>query len=208
LSRHGRRVTLEQLADLVKRREQAATANAEPAREAADEDAALFRRAVAGATPIAAPERQRPMQPPLPPGPIQSFLDDYEVLSEIGADPSGHADFYDTGEEEAYLRPGVGTDVLRKLRRLEWKIQAEVSLRRLRQDEAHAALTAFLRECVDRGDRCVRVIHGKGIGSPNREPVLKRKVKSWLARRDEVLAFCQAPPQAGGGGALLVLLKG
>ena len=54
----------------------------------------------------------------------------------------------------------------------------------------------------------MRVIHGKGIGSKNREPVLKTKVKHWLTRREEVLAYCQARPADGGSGALVVLLKG
>jgi DNA-nicking Smr family endonuclease len=73
--------------------------------------------------------------------------------------------------------------------------------------EAAASVAAFLRRCLARGVRCVRIVHGKGLGSRNREPVLKGKVRKWLAMRDEVLAFCQAPPSDGGGGAVLVLLK-
>ena len=56
--------------------------------------------------------------------------------------------------------------------------------------------------------RCVRVIHGKGLTSPNREPILKGKVRRWLARWDDVLAYCEAPRHAGGGGAVIVLLRG
>ncbi|HEX7233924.1 MAG TPA: Smr/MutS family protein, partial [Nitrosospira sp.] len=56
--------------------------------------------------------------------------------------------------------------------------------------------------------RCIRVIHGKGLSSRNGEPVLKARVGSWLSQRDEVLAFCQAKPEDGGSGAVLVLLKG
>jgi DNA-nicking Smr family endonuclease len=56
--------------------------------------------------------------------------------------------------------------------------------------------------------RCVRIVHGKGLGSRNREPVLKGKLRKWLALRDEVLAFCQAPAAEGGSGAALVLLRG
>jgi len=54
----------------------------------------------------------------------------------------------------------------------------------------------------------VRVIHGKGLGSKNREPVLKTKVRLWLTQREEVLAYCQARPVDGGSGALVVLLRG
>jgi DNA-nicking Smr family endonuclease len=120
---------------------------------------------------------------------------------------SPHADGADSSDAQAHLRPGMGPDVLRRLRRLEWRIDNELSVRRLTQAQAHEALDVFLRECLERGDRCVRVVHGKGVQSPNREPVLKGKVRAWLAQRDEVLAFCEAAPAEGGSGALLVLLK-
>jgi DNA-nicking Smr family endonuclease len=68
-------------------------------------------------------------------------------------------------------------------------------------------LAEFLGGCLKRGLRCVRVVHGKGLRSPGREPVLKRKAQQWLAQRDDVLAFCEAPKDQGGSGALLVLLK-
>ncbi len=85
--------------------------------------------------------------------------------------------------------------------------QAQLDLHGMRTDEAREALADFLRNATRRGLRCVRVIHGKGLGSLNRQPVLKEKVMRWLTQRQEVIAFCQAPPFAGGGGALLVLLK-
>ena len=75
-------------------------------------------------------------------------------------------------------------------------------------DEAHDALSDFIVEARQRGYRCVRAIHGKGLTSPNREPVLKGRVRKWLAHWDEVLAYCEAPPNAGGGGAVLILLRG
>jgi DNA-nicking Smr family endonuclease len=206
MGRKGSRASLDQLGELLKRRAPA-PASARPTAAPRDDDAALFRRAVGDAQPLAVPQRHQPPHPRVPPVPVQSHLDDHAVLAEIAGDPSARDDFFDTGEEEAYLRPGMGPDVLRRLRRLQWTIQAELSVRRMTQDEAREALAAFLRECLDRGLRCVRVVHGKGMQSPNREPVLKRRVKVWLARRDEVLAFCQAPPAAGGGGALIVLLK-
>lgn len=207
MGRRGPRDTLDKLGDLL-RRQSARTTPPRPGPVRDENDAALFRQAVQDVAPLAVPERHVPPHRRLPPIPVQSHLDDYSVLAEIGADPAARDDFFDTGEEEAYLRPGMGPDVLRKLRRLEWTIQAELSVRRLTQDEARAALSEFLKECADRGQRCVRIVHGKGLQSPNREPVLKRKVKVWLARKQEVLAFCQAPPAAGGGGALIVLLKG
>jgi DNA-nicking Smr family endonuclease len=207
MGRRGSRGSLDQLGELLKRRaSQPPSPSASPRRHDAD-DTELFRRAVRDAQPLAPPQRHQPPQPRIAPPPVRSHPDDHAVLADIGHAPYWREDAFGVGEEETHLRPGVGPDVLRKLRRLEWSIQAELSVRRLTRDEAHEALAVFLRECLDRGLRCVRIIHGKGHHSPNREPVLKREVKSWLARNDEVLAFCHAPPAAGGGGALMVLLK-
>jgi DNA-nicking Smr family endonuclease len=86
-------------------------------------------------------------------------------------------------------------------------IQDQLDLHGHRVDEARLALGQFVREAWRRGLRCVRVIHGKGLGSKDREPVLKSRVRRWLAQRDEVLAFCQARPAEGGAGALVVLLR-
>jgi hypothetical protein len=102
----------------------------------------------------------------------------------------------------------LGTDVLGKLRRGHWSLQAELDLHGLTSDEARDALADFLYEARQRGFRCVRVVHGKGLTSPNREPVLKGKVRKWLAHLDDVLAYSEAPRHAGGGGAVLILLKG
>ena len=98
--------------------------------------------------------------------------------------------------------------MLSKLRRGQWTVQAELDLHGHDSDEAHDALADFLDEARGVGMRCVRVIHGKGMSSPNREPVLKGKVRRWLQRWDDVLAYCEAPRHAGGGGAVIVLLRG
>jgi DNA-nicking Smr family endonuclease len=97
--------------------------------------------------------------------------------------------------------------VLVRLRRGHWSVQGELDLHRLTSSEAHDALADFLFDARGRGLRCVRVIHGKGLSSPNREPVLKSKVRRWLSQWDEVLAYCEAPRHGGGGGAVIVLLK-
>jgi len=98
--------------------------------------------------------------------------------------------------------------VLRRLRRGHWVIQEELDLHGLTVNEAHALLSSFLNQCVRRGLRCVRIVHGKGLRSKNREPVLKRKVAGWLIQREEILAYCQARQADGGSGAVVVLLKG
>jgi DNA-nicking Smr family endonuclease len=87
-------------------------------------------------------------------------------------------------------------------------VQGELDLHGHTTIEAHDALADFLEESRQRGARCVRVIHGKGLTSPHREPVLKGKVRTWLSRWNDVLAYSEAPPNSGGGGAVLVLLRG
>ena len=116
-------------------------------------------------------------------------------------------DNQDANETLSYLRVGMAQDTLRKLRRGHWAIQSELDMHGMTSDEARLNLVAFLTECQHHGLRCVRVIHGKGLSSKNAEPVLKIKVKNWLMQRVEVLAFCQAKPNDGGGGAAIVLLK-
>ena len=142
----------------------------------------------------------------------QRLADDADALaaSKFGAEPA--PDTWEIGQEleagQTYVRRGLGTDVLARLRRGHWSVQGEIDLHGHTTDEAHDALADFLDEARQRGYRCVRVIHGKGLQSRNREPVLKGKVRHWLTRWDEVLAYCEAPPHAGGGGAVLILLRG
>lgn len=113
----------------------------------------------------------------------------------------------EAGDVWSYRRPGISLQALRRLRRGYWKIQDNLDLHGLTRDEARQELSAFMDDCIQKKFRCVRVIHGKGLGSKNREPVLKTKVGNWLMQRADVLAFCQAKPEAGGGGAILILLK-
>ena len=86
-------------------------------------------------------------------------------------------------------------------------MQDSIDLHGMNRVSAAEAVAEFLRSSAARSLRCVRIVHGKGRGSLNREPVLKAMLRKWLPRRDEVLGFCQAPAAHGGGGALLVLLR-
>jgi DNA-nicking Smr family endonuclease len=113
----------------------------------------------------------------------------------------------DTEADASYIRPGLSRQTLRRLRRGDWHTQAELDLHGLTKLEAKHELVDFLHECGRRGVRCIRIIHGKGLGSRNREPVLRHHVRHWLPQRDEVLAFVQARPVDGGSGAVMVLLK-
>ena len=105
------------------------------------------------------------------------------------------------------MRDGLARQVLRKLRRGHWVVELSLDLHGMNRIEAALSVAEFLRRCALKRARCIRIVHGKGLGSRNREPVLKGKLRGWLSVRDEVLAFCQAPATQGGGGAVLVLLK-
>ena len=121
--------------------------------------------------------------------------------------PISLQDRLEGGDEPTYLRTGLALSILRDLRRGRWVIQDEIDLHGLNRDEARALLSGFLSEALKQGIRCIRVIHGKGLGSPGREAVLRKLVRGWLAQRIEILAYCQAKPQDGGEGALVVLLN-
>ena len=141
-----------------------------------------------------------------PPIPVQHQLDELAVMREAISDGFDVESLLDTDEALSFRRPGMGPDVVRKLRRGGWSIQRQLDLHGLRREDARDALSAFIREAHKAGVRCVRVVHGKGLGSPGKTPVLKGRVQSWLIQKNEVIAFVQARPAEGGAGALVVLL--
>jgi DNA-nicking Smr family endonuclease len=166
----------------------------------------LFSRAI-GATQPLRRKAAVPLAPEPPaPIPVQHQLDEQRVLRESISDDFDVTTLLDVDDAMSFRRPGIGTDVTRKLRAGEWSIQRQVDLHGLRSDEAREALGAFIRTAHKAGVRCVRVVHGKGLGSPGKQPVLKTKTQRWLIQKNEVLAFVQAKPAEGGAGALVVLL--
>ncbi len=168
----------------------------------------LFARAVGPVRPLPDTQRQRravtPSRPP--PVAVQHQRDEQAVMREALSDEFDVETLLDTDEALSYRREGLGPDVVRKLRRGGWRLQGQIDLHGLRQDEAREALAEFLRQSHKQGLRCVRVVHGKGLGSPGKTPVLKLRVQRWLVQKKEVLAFVQARPAEGGAGALVVLL--
>lgn len=170
-------------------------------------DADLFRRSVGKVAPL--PSSNKMASTAARPLPLarQFLADEQAALQESLSDGFSVESLLDTDDSLSFARNGIGPDTLRKLRRGHWVIQSELDLHGMRSDEAREALAEFLRDADKRGLRCVRVIHGKGLGSPNKEPVLKNKVRNWLAQKAEVIAFCQAKAADGGSGALVVLLK-
>jgi DNA-nicking Smr family endonuclease len=187
-------------------RERERIAAARAAREAAAE-AELFRREIGDVAPIAAAARAMHGRTPPPALPLQTQRDEQAVLREAISDEFDPEVLLDTDESLFYCRPGISQEVVRKLRRGHWIVQAQLDLHGMRRDQAREALAEFIRETVKHGLRCVRVIHGKGLGSVGKEPVLKGRVRAWLVQKTQVIAFCQARPHDGGAGAVLVLLQ-
>lgn len=170
-----------------------------------DQEPDLFREALGDVEPLrqdrVVPPRKRPA-----PVPEQSLRDAREVMDSLLSSEHDYAEI-ETGEELLFIRPGVRPTIARKLRRGQYAIEAELDLHGLRVPEAHELLKAFLAECRSQGKRCLRIIHGKGLGSYAKMPILKGKVNLWLRRHGDVLAFCSARPNDGGTGAAYVLLK-
>ena len=191
--------------------QQKLAAEHEAARKQAERKAqtekSLFVRAAGAVKPIRALPRVPLAREPAPPIPVQQQLDEQRVMHESISDEFDATTLLDVDDAMSYRRPGIGTDVTRKLRKGDWSIQREIDLHGLRREDAREAMAAFIREACKQGIRCVRVVHGKGLGSPGKTPVLKGRVQSWLIQKNEVLAFVQARADEGGAGALVVLLK-
>lgn len=170
-----------------------------------DDPASLFRQAMRGVKRLHSD--QRPPERILPrPLPRQRQRDERQIREDMLSDHYDPTEV-ETGEELLYVRPGVQHAVLRKLRRGYYSIQAELDLHGLFVPEARAAVATFLHECRDYRVQCARVIHGKGHGSHQKQPILKTKLNNWLRQHDSVLAFCSARGVDGGTGAVYVLLK-
>jgi DNA-nicking Smr family endonuclease len=171
-----------------------------------DEETRLFREAVRDVKPL--PSDDVPVTNRRRPEPRARFSREdrravlLESLTEDPADPELAA-----GDELVYHRAGVQTTVLRKLRRGQYRVQAEIDLHGLTVAEAKQALRQFLANALDRQIRCVRIIHGKGLRSGHRGPVLKGVVSAVLRRVGAVVAYVSARQVDGGTGAVYVLLS-
>ena len=186
--------------------EQQLAANLLAGLEASNSNAKLFQAAVKNTRPL---NINVPFTEKTYPKPIakQFIRDEKQALRDSLSDDFYPAHELESGEELLYLRTGQSPDVLSKLRRGFWVAQAQIDLHGLISDEAREYVAEFLSSCKKRNIRCVRIVHGKGLGSRNREPVLKHKLRNWLMQKDEVIAYAQARPEDGGSGAVIVLLK-
>ncbi len=203
------------LQDLKQVQKQIAAAQAQAAAEEAARVAALrkaeaeknlFTRAIGKVAPLPANNKAHLPKPPREPVATQLKKDEAQVIQDSLSDEFDVSTLLDTDDALSFRRPSVGPEVTRKLRKGDWTIQREIDLHGLRSDEARLALTTFIRDAHKHGIRCVRVVHGKGLGSPGKTSVLKSKVHSWLVQKNQVMAFVQAKPAEGGAGALVVLL--
>lgn len=170
-----------------------------------DDERDLFRKLMSDVlrqrADVVQPRRPRPS-----PIPRQRHREERAVLDHLANGTMDEADV-ETGDELLFYQAGVQRRVLSKLRRGGFAISAELDLHGCTVPQAHQRLNEFLTGLDRRRQTCVRIVHGKGLRSPGREPVLKNKVARWLARRRDVLAYCSAPGHDGGLGALYALLK-
>jgi DNA-nicking Smr family endonuclease len=172
------------------------------------DDAALFRSEMRDVAPSPPSNRVEPYRRLPAPIPAKRMEDEQAVLDELARLAFDEGDEFEFEDDGVFLRPGLPRDILKKLRRTHWVIQEDLDLHGMTGDEAAAATAGFLAECKRIGIRCVRIVHGKGLRSRGREPVLKRRIRKLLTHRDEVLAFVEPRAIHGGGGAVVVLLGG
>lgn len=170
-----------------------------------EEDRALFRRAMQGVRRLARDDVPLRRRPP-PPRARFARAERRAVLEESLGQLSPLAPVEESGEALLFSRPGVSPAVFRKLRAGQFRIDGEIDLHGLTAAMAAPALQEFLAEALRQRARVVRVVHGKGLRSGNRGPVLKMVASHYLARVNAVLAFASAREVDGGSGAILVLL--
>jgi DNA-nicking Smr family endonuclease len=176
-----------------------------PPHPIADDDSRLFRASVGTVRPLP------PVSPPptaARPAPYPRMLEADEAavsgeLLDMTFDPA----VLEVGEELGYLRDGYPPKLLRQLKRGQFSVQDDLDLHQMNAAAAQASILLFLAEAQQRGVRCVRIVHGKGLRSRAAGPVLKGLTDRLLRRRDDVIAFASARPALGGTGAVVVLLK-
>jgi DNA-nicking Smr family endonuclease len=167
----------------------------------------VFKRAVGKVHGLPATGRADIARAKPQPIPASRQQDEQAVMQEALSDEFDVESLLETDASLSWRRPEIGIDVVRKLRRGVWALQGELDLHGMRSEEARTRLSSFMREAQTKGWRCLRVVHGKGLGSPGKQPVLKDKVHRWLIQSERVLAFVQARADEGGNGAVVVLLQ-
>ncbi|HEY9571743.1 MAG TPA: Smr/MutS family protein, partial [Pusillimonas sp.] len=109
--------------------------------------------------------------------------------------------------DSRYLRRGHGPDLIKGLQRGKWPIGASLDLHGSTLEQARERLDRFLQSCLAHQIKCARIVHGKGYGSKDGEPVLKQTIRRWLSQIASVIAYVECSEQDGGAGAVYVLLR-
>jgi len=170
-----------------------------------NDDFNLFRDSVSDVRQLKQ-DKVKPVHSRPKPVPRQTEASEKRVIVDMMSDEYEVADV-ESGEELLFIRSGLQSKVIRKLKRGQFSLQAELDLHGLNVEAARQSISEYLHSCQQEGYRCVRIIHGKGLSSKHKGPVLKQMVNRWLRQRKEVLAFVSAQPHHGGTGAVYVLLK-
>ncbi|MCG2584372.1 Smr/MutS family protein [Massilia sp. TS11] len=178
------------------------------------QEANLFRSAIGGVKKLPDSGKLDPhlvqRAQPLPARPLsqeEQAEDDAAVLRASLSDQFDVEGLLDDDPTLNFSREGVAKSTMKRLRQGYWPVQDELDLHGMRRDAAREAVSDFVGRSTRRNLRCVRIIYGKGYGSAGGEPVLRSMVHSWLVQKDDVVAFCVPGREAGGHGALIVLLK-
>lgn len=171
-----------------------------------DNERALFQREMVGAKPVKAKHRRKPEHTLPSARPRSREADDLAVMAALLTDGPEDLDV-ESGDELNFRQSGVQLAVMQRLRRGHYRCQAELDLHGLVVSAARVAVLGFLRHAQDMDYRCVRIVHGKGLRSGHRGPVLKTKLAHWLSQRQEILAYTSARQVDGGTGAVYVLLR-
>src|SRR5438876_5565649 len=176
------------------------------------EEPDLFAHAMEGVAPLPREGAAR-IEGPAPAGaarpPVDEEAEALAALSDL-ARGTARFDISDTREYVEGAIVGLDPRVLRRLRRGDFAWQDHLDLHGMTSATARVAVDRFLAESVALGHRCVLIVHGRGRNSKDQTPVLKERLKSWLARGRAariVLGFTTARPCDGGAGALYVLLR-
>jgi DNA-nicking Smr family endonuclease len=184
---------------------------AAPPLTADEED--LFLTEMAGVQRLDPVARERASAPPPPPAKPRAARDDeaeaYARLCDL-VEGDGPFDIADTQEYIEGTAPGIDRRLLRRLRHGEYAVQAHVDLHGLTTDEAKVRVQAFVQAARTASQRCVLIVHGRGLNSKDHIPVLKERLQVWLTRgrlARQVLCFATARPCDGGAGAVYVLLR-
>ena len=188
----------------------AAGSPAVPKQPLSPHDQTLFRQTMRYVQPLK--DTRRAVLPPVPMA-AKAILHSRRAAAQ-GADPGQRPAVSDLfapapagTDPESYLKPGLGPDVIKNLKRDKWPVEASLDLHGATLEQARERLDQFLQSCLTHGVKCIRVVHGKGYGSKDGTPVLKEVVRRWLAQFDAILAYTECSEQNGGSGAVQALLK-